>query len=78
MQKGDSFLLSHNTANRPMMATIVSLQGFTVVMEGIYRGSKKRFHEHVSRFEGKSPRWVKQLSLFENKTESNLSKKHLK
>ncbi len=60
------------------MATIVSLQGFTVVMEGVFKGSKKRFHEHVVRFSGVNPRWAKQLSLFDNKPESKLSKKYLK
>lgn len=73
MQKGDTFLLKHRTHNRPPIATIVSIQGFTVVMEGV---DKKRFHEHIIRFTGDNPRWGKQLSLFDQ-TESKLSKKHL-
>ena len=73
MKQGDTFLLKHKTAGRPPMATVVSVQGFTVMLEG---EDKKRFHEHICRFTGDNPRWGKQLSLFEQ-PESKLSKKHL-
>lgn len=74
MQAGDFFLLKHKTKNRPPEARIVSIQGWSVIMEGI---DKKRFHEHICRFQGTDPRWGKQLSLFD-KPESKLSKKYLK
>ncbi len=77
MKPGDTFLLTHCTNNRPDMATIVRIAGFNVVMEGIYKGKILRFFEHESRFSGKKPRWAKQLSLFDIKTESKLAKKYL-
>lgn len=77
MKIGDQYWLSGPTRGRPVFATIVALQGIFVVMEGEYKGENKRFYEHVCRFQGSKPRWRQQLSLFENKTESKLSKKHL-
>lgn len=75
MNKGDTFLLIHKVAGRPDIATIVHDPGFIVVMEGEYKGKKVRFHEHISKFK---TRWRQQLSLFDSKIESKLSKKYLK
>jgi hypothetical protein len=75
MNPGDTFLSTHKIAGRPDIATVVHEAGFLVKMEGKIKNKRITWYEHVAKFKN---RWRQQLSLFEVKTESKLSKKHLK